>query len=165
MEVANCDAQSVCQIGASPQALRFTELGRKLKFANCVATVPCERNNDSRPFISPLYFARPFVSPDYTVWRKTLGQTVDADSGADSGADGAGPLGAPDGIVDRFDYELRKSHYGNSNVKGASSLAFVAEAICAKMCFLAATHQFIGYEESEEGGRSKARSNLRRLLR
>jgi hypothetical protein len=54
---------------------------------------------------------------DYTVWRNTLGQTIEVGSRAD----GTGPGGVPDGLVDHLDYAFWKAHYGNTVGSGAAS--------------------------------------------
>ncbi len=44
---------------------------------------------------------------DFTVWRNTLGSTVDLR------ADGSGPAaGTPDGVVDQYDYDFWKANFG-----------------------------------------------------
>jgi len=46
---------------------------------------------------------------DYTVWRNTLGSTTIFD------ADGSGPTtGVPDQVIDMFDYQFWKDHYGET---------------------------------------------------
>jgi len=57
---------------------------------------------------------------DYPVWRNSLGQT-----GMGLPADGTGDdlLGTPDGIVDQFDYEFWKLHYGESIFGSGAFLA------------------------------------------
>ena len=45
---------------------------------------------------------------DYTVWRNTVGSTTVFD------ADGSGPSGVPDQVIDMFDYQFWKDHYGET---------------------------------------------------
>jgi hypothetical protein len=45
---------------------------------------------------------------DYTVWRNTVGSTSIFD------ADGSGPSGTPDQVIDMFDYQFWKDHYGET---------------------------------------------------
>ena len=51
-----------------------------------------------------------------------VGQT-----GAGLTADGTGSAGVPDGVVDQFDYDLWKSHFGKS-IGGGPSAAAVPES-------------------------------------
>jgi len=71
---------------------------------------------------------------DYTVWRNTKGQT-----GSFLAADGSGPLGAPDGIVDEWDYSFWKANYGDTAAPangstvpepGSITLALLAACLC-----------------------------------
>jgi hypothetical protein len=48
---------------------------------------------------------------DYTTWRDTLGQMVEAGTGAD----GTGAGGEPDGVVDQLDYQFWKDRFGSVN--------------------------------------------------
>lgn len=58
---------------------------------------------------------------DYVVWRDTLNQT-----GSNLAADGAGAGGGPDGVVNQFDYDYWRDHFGD--VVGAGSGLNVIEA-------------------------------------
>jgi T5SS/PEP-CTERM-associated repeat protein len=59
---------------------------------------------------------------DYVVWRHTLGQ-----SGIGLAADGTGPFGTPDGLVNQFDYQFWRSHFGQGLGSSTSVQAAVPE--------------------------------------
>lgn len=61
---------------------------------------------------------------DYTVWRDTLNQT-----GPGLAADGSGPAGLPDQVVDQYDYEFWKSHFGEMIAAGNGSTGSGAAAV------------------------------------
>jgi Glucose / Sorbosone dehydrogenase len=58
---------------------------------------------------------------DYIVWRNTVAQ-----SGVRPAADGTGPAGAPDGVVDHFDYQFWRANFGKVE-SGATTTLNVPE--------------------------------------
>jgi len=63
---------------------------------------------------------------DYSVWRDTLGSTVDLR------ADGSGAVvGVPDGVVDQLDYDFWKAHFGNVLGAGGGALAEPVAAVAS----------------------------------
>jgi len=53
---------------------------------------------------------------DYVVWRKTLG------TASNPRADGSGPARVPKGIVEQFDYDSWRAHFGGTAGSGAGDL-------------------------------------------
>jgi hypothetical protein len=68
---------------------------------------------------------------DYTVWRNTAGSTTDFR------ADNTGPIGVPDGVVDRLDFDYWKQHYGEGEGAAADQPAAVPESTTLVLTWLA----------------------------
>ena len=84
--------------GAGGQGAGSVVLGGK-----SVAVSTTSQDQAARPADLPVVDAT-----DFTVWRNTLGSTVDLR------ADGSGPAtGTPDGVVDQHDYDFWKANFGN----------------------------------------------------
>ena len=88
---------------------------------------------------------------DYTVWRNTLGSTSIFD------ADGSGPSGVPDQLIDMFDYQFWKDHYGET-VPGSGAITGNLDVPEPATAWLLVFGAILSFRRARFSGRGVAKS-------